>query len=104
MAYYMAARRGVSSLMGRHLPRNSTLALQILQPAIEGFVALRELELNETHRLVFGTKSSYPCSTPNCVSRMPTGPGALEAYQKVFDHIVGPSSVRDESAAGSQVL
>jgi hypothetical protein len=90
MAYYMAARRGVSSLMGRHLPRNSALALQILQPATEGFVALRELELNETHRLVFGTKSSYPCSTPNCVSRMPTGPGALEAYQKVFDHIVGP--------------
>jgi hypothetical protein len=90
MAYYMATRRGVNSLMGRHLPRSSMLSPEILQSAIEGFVALREVELNETHRLIFGPKGSHPCSTSNCLSRTPTGPGALEAYQKVFDHIVGP--------------
>jgi hypothetical protein len=91
MAYYMAAKRGVSSLMGRHLPRSSTLSPQILQSAIEGFVALREVELNETHRLVFEPKGPNPCSTLNCLSGTPTGPRTLEAYRKVFDHIVGSS-------------
>jgi hypothetical protein len=91
MAYYMATRRGVNSLMGRHLPRNSTLPPRILQFAIEGFVALRELELNETHRLVFESRGSIPCPTSNCPSRTPAGPEALGAYRKVFDHIVGSS-------------
>ena len=91
MAYYMAARRGVNSLMGRHLPRDSTLTPQILQSGIEGLMALREVELSETHRLVFGPNDSHPCSTSNCPSRTPTGPGALKAYQKVVDHIVSPS-------------
>jgi hypothetical protein len=89
MAYYMAARRGVDSFMDRHLPRNSTLSPRILQSAIKGFVALREVELNETHRLVFGPNGSNPCFTSNCPSRAPTGPGTLETYQKVFDRIVG---------------
>jgi hypothetical protein len=93
MAYYMASRRGVNSLMGRHLPRSSTLSPGVLQSAIEGLMALRELELNETHCLVFGPKVSNPCSTPNCPLRTPTGPGALEAYRKIFDHIVGPSQL-----------
>ena len=54
-------------------------------------MALREVELNETHRLVFGPKDSGPCSASNCPSRISTGPGASEAYyQKVFDRIVGP--------------
>jgi hypothetical protein len=91
MAYYMATRKGVNSLMGRPLPRNATLSPEILQAAIEGLMALREVELNETHRLVFGPKGTNPCSAPNCPSRIPTGPGALEAYQKVFDHITGTS-------------
>jgi hypothetical protein len=54
-------------------------------------MALREVEFNETHRLIFGPKGSHPCSTSNCPLRTPSGPGALEAYQKVFDRIVGPS-------------
>ena len=91
MAYYMASRRGVNSLMGRHLPRSSTLSPGVLQSAIEGLMALRELELNETHHLVFGSKGSNPCSTSNCPSCAPTGPGALEAYRKVFEHVVGSS-------------
>ena len=91
MAYYMATRRGLNSLMNRHLPQNATLSPDILQSAIGGLMALREVELNETHRLVFEPKGSHPCSTSNCPSRTPTGPVALEAYRKVFDYIVGPS-------------
>jgi hypothetical protein len=86
MAYYMATRRGVGSLMGRDLPRNATLSPDILRSAIEGLMALREVEFNETHHLIFGSNSSHPCPTP-------TGPGASEAYRKVFDRIVGPSQL-----------
>ena len=91
MAYYMATRRGLDSLMDRRLPRIATLSPEILQSAIRGLMALREVELNGTHRLVFGPKDSGPCSASNCPSRTSTGPGASEAYyQKVFDRIVGP--------------
>ena len=91
MAYYMAARRGVNSLMGRHLPRGATLSPEVLQSAIEGLLALREVELNETHLLVFGPKGSQTCSESKCPSRAPSGPAAMAAYQRVFDHIVGSS-------------
>ena len=91
VAYYMAARRGLDSLMNRHLPRNATLSPEVLRSAIGGLMTLRETELNETHRLIFGPKGPRPCSVSNCPSRIPTSPGTLEAYQKVFDHIVGSS-------------
>ena len=90
MAYYMATRKGPNSLMGRHLPQNATLAPEILQSAITGLMALREMELKETHDLIFDSKGSHPCSTSNCPSRIPTGPAASAAYHKVFDHVVGP--------------
>jgi len=93
MAYYMAIRRGPDSLMDRHLPRSATLPPEVLQSAIRGFVALREVEFNGTQCLVFGPKSSHPCSTHSCPSRAPTGPAAFEAYQKVFDRIVGSSQL-----------
>jgi hypothetical protein len=93
MAYYMATRKGLNSLMGEHLPRNATLSPKILQSVIGGLMALREVEFNETHRLIFGPKGSGTCSTPTCLSRTPSGPGTLEAYKKVFDHIVGPSQL-----------
>ena len=82
MAYYMAARRGLDSLMDRRLPRNATLSPDVLQSAIRGLMALREAELSGTHRLVFGTDD--PSATP-------TSPAVLEAFQKIIDHIVGPS-------------
>jgi len=91
MAYYMATRRGPSSLMDRSLPRNATLSPEVLQSAITGLMALRELELNETHRMIFEPKGSRPCSASNCPSRTPTGPAALEAYRTAFDRIVGSS-------------
>ena len=93
MAYYMAARRGPNSLMDRHLPRNATLSPEILQSAITGLMRLREVELNETHRMIFEPKGSRPCSVPNCPSRTPTGPPALEAYRNVFDRIVCSSQL-----------
>jgi len=45
MAYYMAARRGVDSLMDRHLPASARLSPNVLQVAIRGLLALREMEL-----------------------------------------------------------
>ena len=91
MAYYMAARRGLDSLMDERLPASASLSLEILRVAIRGLMALREMELDETHRLIFGPTGSRPCSASNCPSRTPTGPVALEAYRKVLEHIVAPS-------------
>jgi len=93
MAYYMATRNGPDSLMDRNLPRNATLSPEVLQSAIKGLMALREVELNETHRVIFEPEGSRPCSVPNCPSRTPTGPAALAAYRQVFDHIVGSSQL-----------
>ena len=93
IAYYMAARRGPNSLIGRHLPRSATLSPEMLESAIGGLMGLREVELNGAHRLIFGPKGSHPCSTPFCPARTPTGPVALEAYQEVFGRIVGPSQL-----------
>ena len=93
MAYYMATRRGLNSLMEKHLPGDATLPPEVIQSAIGGLMRLRELELNETHDLIFEPNGSRPCSTPNCPSRTPTGPTALAAYHKVFDRIVGSSQL-----------
>ena len=65
-----------------------------LRSAVEGLMALREVELNETHRLVFEPESTHPCSVSNCPSHTPIIPTALEAYRKVFDHILGSFKLR----------
>ena len=91
MAYYMAAQRGLNSLMDRRLPKSATLPPEVLQSAIEGLMALREMEREETHRLIFEQDGSVPCSAQDCLSRTPTTPAASEAYKKVFGHIVGSS-------------
>ena len=93
MAYYMATRKGPNSLIGSHLPRGATLSTEILQPAFGGLMTLRQAELNGTHRLIFGPKGSHSRSSPDCPSRTPAGVAALEAYQKIFDHIVGSSQL-----------
>ena len=56
-------------------------------------MTLRQAELNETHRLIFGPKGTHPCSTLDCPSRTQAGTAALETYQKVFDHVVGSSQL-----------
>jgi len=92
MAYYMAARRGLDSLMDRRLPRSAALSPEILQTAIRGLMALREMELKETHRLIFGSKGSRSCSRPNCPSRNATNPGVSEAHQRVAGRIMDPTN------------
>ena len=98
VAYYMAARRGLDSLMDRRLPASGRLPSETLRIAAGGLMALREVELSETHHLIFGPRGSRPCPSSNCHSRAPTGPAALEVHQKVFDHIVG------SSRSGTRVL
>jgi len=98
MAYYMAIRRGLGSLMNGNLLRHATLSSDVLQSAMGGLMALREMELNETHYLIFEPKASHPCSALNCPSRTPTGPAALLAHRNVLDRIVGSSQ------SGTKVL
>ncbi|KAF9783253.1 hypothetical protein BJ322DRAFT_1212051 [Thelephora terrestris] len=98
VAYYMAARRGISSLMDRSLSQRATLSPEILESAIKGFIALRELELNETYRLVLGSKISRACSSPICPSRSTRDPRASDAHKKVIDRIT------DASRSGTKVL
>jgi len=89
MAYYMAARRGLDSLMDRHLPRNAILSPEVLQCAVRGLIKLREMERDETYRLIFESKETRYRSTPNCPSCDASGTVASQTYQKVFDHVVG---------------
>jgi len=92
MAYYMAVRRGPESLMDRSLPASARLPPETLQATIQGLFTLREMELKETHRLIFGSKGSrfgsQFGSRQNCPSCNVTGPGISEAHQKVIDQIV----------------
>ena len=74
--------------MDRRLPARATLTPEILQVAIKGLLALREMELKEIHRLILGAKGSSSCSQSNCPSRNATGLGVSEAHQKAIDRIV----------------
>ena len=98
MAYYMAVRRGVDSFMDRHLPQSATLSPEVLQFAMKGLMALRELELNEVHNLVLGSGTSHRCSSAKCSSRKPMGPGVSNAHRKVIDRITA------SSRSGTKVL
>jgi len=94
MAYYMAARRGLGSLMDTRLPSNSTLSGRTLGSAISGLMALREMELKEAHRIVFAMKDAsnrVGCASMHCPSH-PKGSMSAEiigAYQRTFDRITG---------------
>ena len=99
MAYYMAARRGLDSLMDTRLPASARLSPEILRVAIRGLMALREMELKETHRLILRSKSSRrSCSLPNCPARNTTSPGVLEARQEIVDRIT------DSVRSGTKLL
>ena len=87
MAYYMAARRGLDSLMDRRLPASARLSPEILQVATKGLLALREMELNKTYGLILGSRGSRICSQSGCPSRSAAGPGVSEAHQKVIDRM-----------------
>ena len=98
MAYYMAARRGLDSLMDMRLQAGARLSPEILRVAIKGLLALHKMELKETHHLIFGSQASWSCSRSNCPSRTTTGPRVSEAHQKVVDRIT------DSSHSGTKIL
>ena len=102
MAYYMAARRGLDSLMDTRLPSSATLSGRTLGSAIRGLVALREMELKETHRIAFTIRSEAGtdgCSSMECRSlREPSDAAVVGEYQQAFDRIAG--SVND----GTRIL
>jgi len=87
MAYYMAVRRGPDSLIDEWLPASARLPPKILQVAIKGLIALREMELRETHRLIQRSRGSRLCSRPDCPSHNPTCPAYSEAHQKIVDRV-----------------
>ena len=92
MAYYMAARRGSDSLMDTRLPTSATLSGQMLRSAIRGLIALREMELKETHRIVFTIKDAsngVGCSSTDCPSR--SSKRLSDEHQRTFDRITGPA-------------
>jgi len=99
MAYYMAARRGSDSLMDTRLPTSATLSGQTLRSAIRGLIALREMELKETHRIVFKIKDApnrVGCSSTDCPSR--GSRGLSDEHQRTFDRITG------SAVGGTRVL
>ena len=98
MAYYMAARRGLDSLMDTRLPRNTMLSPGILQTAVRGLMTLREMELKETHCLILGSAISHPCSSSKCHSRKSAGPRGTDAHQMVVDQVT------NRSQSGTRVL
>lgn len=67
------------------------LSAEILPTAIGGLMALREMELKETHRLIFGSAISHPCSSSECPSRKSAAPRGTDAHQMVVDQITNRS-------------
>ena len=95
MAYYMAGRRGGRSLINSRHPANAQLSSEILQPAVDGLMALREMELKEIHRLI---TTPHRCLSHGCVAPKTLGPGGSDAERKVIDKITGSSQ------SGTRVL
>jgi len=92
MAYYMVARRGLDSLMDTRLPPSATLSGQTLRSAMRGLMALREMELKETHQIVFTSSNRVGCPSRDCPSRHSGGGLDVEvigAHQRTFDRITG---------------
>ena len=95
MAYYMAARRGLDSLVDARLPTSARLSGQTLISTMRGLMTLREMELKEAHRVVFTIKDAsnrVSCSSTDCPSRHSRGlldAETIGAHQRTFDRITG---------------
>jgi len=92
MAYYMAVRRGSNSMMDARLPTGAMLSGQTLRCAISGLIALRDMELKETHRIIFTSSNRVGCHSTDCPSRHSGGRLDAEiigAHQRIFDRITG---------------
>ena len=79
--------------MGEGLPANARLPPEILLVAVKGLIALREMELNEAHRLTFGPRDSQCSSALACPFLIPAHPAAVAISQRVFDHMTGSSQL-----------
>ena len=91
MAYYMAVRRGLHSLINPHHSASARLPQEILEVAMGGLMALREMELKEIHVLIFDSKASSSCPSPHCTSPKISGPGMSDVERKIVDQITGSS-------------
>ena len=88
MAYYMAARRGLGSLMNSRYPASVRLPPETLQTAIGGLMVLREMEFKEFHRLVMTPRL---CVSRECISPKILGSGASDVEREVINQITGSS-------------
>jgi len=99
MAYYMAVRGGLDSLMDGCLPASARLPPEILQVAMRGLIALRGMELKETHRLILEPKGShlppFYCSSCDAVGRSVR---VSVIHQKIIDQIT------DSCRSGTRLL
>jgi len=84
--------------MDMRLSASARLPPEIIRVASKGLFALRDMEVKETHRLIFGPRGSHPCSSSNCPSRSTVGLGVSEAHQKIADGIT------DSSGSGTRIL
>lgn len=104
MAYYMAARRGLDSLVDARPQSGATLFGQTLKSAMRGLMVLREMEMKEMHRIIFAFKdkaSLLKCSSKGCLSQSSKGlpnAGTVQARERVFDRITG------SVAGGTKIL
>lgn len=66
------------------------LSPEILQAAVKGLMALREVERDGTYQLILSSKRSNRCSSVSCSSHG-TGSNAQEARQGIINQIANPS-------------
>jgi len=97
MAYYMAAQRGMDSLLDECLPASARLPPKVLRVAMKGLFTFREMELKETHHLILGPKGPHGPSS-KCSSCDAAGSRVSEAHQNVIDRIT------DSSRSGTRLL
>ena len=95
MAYYMAAKRGLRSLMNSHHPASTRLSPETFQTTAGGLMELREMELREIHRLI---TTPHRCLSHGCVSPKTLGPGGSDTEREVIDKMIGSSQ------SGTKVL
>ena len=93
----MAAQRGLDSLMGMRPPASVNLTPEVLRVAMKGLLTFREMELNQVHSWILGSKC-WSCSDSDCPSRIVTGARVSEAHQAVVDRIV------DSAHFGTKIL
>ena len=82
--------------MDTRLPAGATLSDQTLRSAMRGLMALREMELKETHRIVFTASNRVGCPSTDCPSQHSgrrLDAEVIEVHQRVFDQITTGSAV-----------